>query len=221
MKLMDALEILENGKIENIPFKELFLDVPIDKLNKGKVGQLLEIYLGLANTPNALDFEDGELKTNKAKLNGEPLETMFISQIASQVDNMFSGMTFEQSWVFNKIKRMIYLPVVKLSKKPEEWYFKPPIYFETSPDDNFFAQLQDDYNNIVFQMKNSIEKGDGYLHTSNGKYIQIRTKDSKPYHPIYSNHYKKYISNKNFAFYFKKEFMTDLLKNSTKYPNII
>ena len=45
------------------------------------------------------------------------------------------------------------------------------------------------------------------LHTVNGKFIQIRTKDSKPYTPIYSQKYGRVISDKNRAFYFKKEFM--------------
>ena len=56
-------------------------------------------------------------------------------------------------------------------------------------------------------MQNDIENGDGYLHTSSGVFMQIRTNDAKPYKPIYSNKYGKIISNKNFAFYFKKEFM--------------
>lgn len=68
-------------------------------------------------------------------------------------------------------------------------------------------------------MKNHISK-DKQLHTSSGKYIQIRTKDSKPYHPIYSKEYNSYISKKNFAFYFKKDFMIDLLKKSDDYPDI-
>ena len=45
------------------------------------------------------------------------------------------------------------------------------------------------------------------LHTVNGRFIQIRTKDSKPYTPIYSQKYGRIISDKNRAFYFKKEFM--------------
>ena len=35
------------------------------------------------------------------------------------------------------------------------------------------------------------------LHTVSGKFIQIRTKDSKPYTPIYSNVYGREISDKN------------------------
>jgi DNA mismatch repair protein MutH len=41
--------------------------------------------------------------------------------------------------------------------------------------------------------------------------VQVRSKDSKPYHPIYSNHYGRYISNKNHALYFMKSFMKDAL----------
>ncbi|MGX9134337.1 MutH/Sau3AI family endonuclease [Rummeliibacillus sp. JY-2-4R] len=220
MKLLTALRKMEDEHIKNVPFKDLFSEINIDKINKGKVGQLLEILLGLANTSNPLDFEDGELKTNKSKFNGEPLETMFITQISSHIDEMFNNISFEESWLYNKIKRMIYLPVVKESSEPADWFFKEPIYFEMSISDQFFNQLQNDYISIVNQMRNSIENGDGFLHTANGEYIQIRTKDSKPYHPIFSSHYNKQISNKNFAFYFKKSFMKDLLKASDKYPNI-
>ena len=38
---------------------------------------------------------------------------------------------------------------------------------------------------------------------SYGKYIQIRTKDSIPYHAIYSRKYDRIVSDKNRAFYFK------------------
>lgn len=44
---------------------------------------------------------------------------------------------------------------------------------------------------------------DAMLHTANGKYIQIRTKDSIPYHAIYSRKYDRIVSDKNRAFYFK------------------
>ena len=43
------------------------------------------------------------------------------------------------------------------------------------------------------------------LHTTSGKYLQIRTKDSAPYHPIYSKIFNRYVSDKNFAIYITKE----------------
>jgi DNA mismatch repair protein MutH len=65
-----------------------------------------------------------------------------------------------------------------------------------------------DYYSICKQLVENINNSnDKFIHTANGKYIQIRSKDSKPYHPIYSSVFKRNISNKNHAFYFKKEFM--------------
>ncbi|WP_100408087.1 PDDEXK family nuclease [Bacillus solitudinis] len=218
MKLLDALDKMQNQTINDIPFETLFKDISIDLINKGRIGQLLEILLGLQNGNSLTDFEDGELKTNKAKVNGLPIETMFITQLATQVDDLLNNIGFEESRLYQKINRLIYIPVVKMGE-PTDWFFKKPVYFEMIKGDAFYHQLEEDFHTIIEQMKNHI-KTDGQLHTSSGKYIQIRTKDSKPYRPIYSHVYNAPISNKNFAFYFKKSFMTDLLKKSVDYPDI-
>ena len=69
-------------------------------------------------------------------------------------------------------------------------------------------QLESDYYTICYTMNSQLSaSATAMLHTANGKYIQVRTKDSKPYHPIYSEKYGREISDKNRAFYFKKEFM--------------
>ncbi len=67
-------------------------------------------------------------------------------------------------------------------------------------------QLENDYYTICSLLNNHINAS-GYIHTSNGQYIQIRSKDKKPYTPIFSSTYDKNISNKNHAFYFKKDFI--------------
>ena len=64
MKLAEAKAKIE--RYINRPFGSIFTGANYDWIiNKGKAGQALEIVLGLQNTPNPLDFEDGELKTNK------------------------------------------------------------------------------------------------------------------------------------------------------------
>lgn len=84
MKLIEAQTRIE--KIAHIPFKDYLSARQIEdammKTNKGKTGQLLELTIGLNLSNTTLDFEDGELKTNKCDHNGKPLETMFITQIA-------------------------------------------------------------------------------------------------------------------------------------------
>ena len=75
------------------------------KINKGGVGQFIEKLIGLKNTNALTDFADGELKTNKADKDGAPLETMFISQISSNFDQLISDqISFEDSWIYQKIK---------------------------------------------------------------------------------------------------------------------
>ena len=70
------------------------------------------------------------------------------------------------------------------------------------------GKVEDDYYSICEQLNQQLSESDtATLHTASGEFIQIRTKDSKPYHPIYSSIYGREISDKNRAFYFKKEFM--------------
>ena len=211
MKLAEAKErIMEYvGR----PFSGLFQGPSDDWIvNKGKVGQALEIALGLQNTPNPLDFEDGELKTNKCDRFGNPLETVFISQILSEIDDMFMEAPFEGSHLCEKISNILYVPVCK-EGAPEDWMFLSPIHIDLSRPE--FASLKqiwrEDYYSICAQLKKHVETSpDGFIHTSNGMHIQVRSKDSKPYHPIYSNVYGRYVSNKNHAYYFQKQFVADV-----------
>lgn len=209
MKLNDAKYKLDS--IINVPLGEWMTQDQLTGIiiNKGKAGQLLEIALGLKNTSNKLDFEDGELKTNKCNKFGKPLETMFITQILSIIDELLSIKDFYKTRLYEKIDNLLYVPISK-DGNPEEWFFLP--YKHVNLNDNYYydlkIQLEHDYYSICRQLQEHIEYGhDGYIHTSNGKLIQVRSKDSKPYSAIYSNVYDKYVSNKNHAFYFKKEFM--------------
>ena len=70
------------------------------------------------------------------------------------------------------------------------------------------SQLEKDYYDICDQIIEFAKNGK--LHTANGKYIQIRTKDSIPYTPIKID--GKIVSDKNRAFYFQKAFMIAICK---------
>ncbi|NFE94326.1 MutH/Sau3AI family endonuclease [Clostridium botulinum] len=177
--------------------------------NKGKSGQLLEITIGLNLSNTNLDFEDGELKTNKCDTTGKPLETMFITQISTMIDELLNSNDFYQSKLYKKMNNLLYVPISKVGD-PCDWMFLPCVHVNLDEPKfhDLKLQLEKDYYSICTQLNEHIEtSSDGFIHTSNGKYIQIRSKDSKPYHPIHSDIYNKEISNKNHAFYFKKEFM--------------
>lgn len=103
----------------------------------------------------------------------------------------------------------MYVPISK-EGSPADWMYLSPIQVDLSLPKyaSLAAQLEADYYNICEQLNEQLSASNrSTLHTANGEFIQIRTKDSKPYHPIYSNIYNREISDKNRAFYFKKEYM--------------
>ena len=219
MKLKEAQEKII--QLWNIPFSEIFNETDFEtiKRNKGKTGQLLELALGKKLDSFNIDFEDGELKSNKCDKNGTPLETVFITQISSVIDELLEEKKFEETHLYEKISNMLYVPVCKVGD-PHDWMFLDAIHIDLS-DDRFSSLLaiwRDDYYSICKQLKAHIEtSADGFIHTSNGRHIQIRSKDSKPYHPIYSSTYGRYVSNKNHAFYFQRQFVFDILDMYNKW----
>lgn len=215
MKLIEAQTRIE--KLAYIPFKEYLSPAQIQdammKINKGKTGQLLELTIGLKLSNTTLDFEDGELKTNKCNRTGKPLETMFITQTASIIDELLAKQNFQDTKLYKKFQRLLYVPISK-EGNPAEWMYLSPIQIDLSLPEyaQLAAQLETDYYNICGQLNVQLsESNSSTLHTASGKFIQIRTKDSKPYHPIYSKIYNREISDKNRAFYFKKDFMKYIL----------
>lgn len=211
MKLAAAKERIE--KLANIPFKDYLSTEQIQDamliINKGKTGQLLELTIGLGLSNTTLDFEDGELKTNKCNRYGKPIETMFITQTASIIDELLSRKKFEDTKLYEKIKHLLYVPISK-DGPASEWMYLPCVEVDLSLSKYapLYEQLESDYYTICGLMNEQLQLSSAAtLHTVSGKFIQIRTKDSKPYHPIYSQIYGREISDKNRAFYYKKEFM--------------
>lgn len=212
MKLSDANNHF--CSIANTPFKDLFDESTMDGIikDKGKAGKLLERALGLNNTNINCDFEDGELKTNKCDASGKPLETIAITQISSHIEDLIACVPFENTWLYEKISNMLYVPICK-EGTPQNWFFLPSIHINLQDEiySEILKQLKKDYQYICAEIKKTCDN-DKNLSTINGKYIQIRTKDSGNYHPIYSKTYNRFISDKNRAFYFKKDFITDIKK---------
>lgn len=140
---------------------------------------------------------------------GKPLETMFITQTASIIDELLSKRKFQDTKLYKKFQRLLYVPISK-DGAPKDWMYLNPIQVDLSLQkySALAKQLEADYYNICEQLNQQLSESDkATLHTASGEFIQIRTKDSKPYHPIYSSIYGREISDKNRAFYFKKEFM--------------
>ncbi len=228
MKLSEAYIICKQSV--NIPFNELFSELNKDEIirNKGKSGQLMEKLCGLKLSNTTKDFEDGELKTSELK------ETTAITMITDWIDEIIheKPISFEESRLSKKIEHMIFMPLAKPSIDPLNWYFKDCIYVPITKGTKLFNQIKLDYNNIcklaykqVYKKQISLEPlckttspsiGDGFLHTTNGKYIQIRTKDAggSKSKPIYSKILKRNVTRiSRMAFYFLADFKNYVDKN--------
>lgn len=212
MKLEEAHRRI--SELAYIRFEELFSPKDMKEIikNKGKTGQLLELSLDMQLSSSNLDFEDGELKTNKCDRYGNPKETICITQISRIIDELIEQRPFEQTHLYEKISNILYVPVCK-DGRPQDWMFLPCIHIDLSL--WRFSPLRKiwrkDYESICKQLKKHIETSpDRFIHTSNGEHLQVRSKDSGKYHPIYSQRYGRFVSNKNHAFYFRKQFVRDL-----------
>ncbi len=212
MKLNDAYKKLINlkGKTVGEILSKFESSVKEFKINKGGIGQMLLLYLGLPLDSKLTDFVDGELKTNKTDSKGNSKETIFITQILSTIDELIDDTpkSFWNSNLFKKIKNVIVVGICKDDDDIGKWKFTFCYNFSYKENKKLYDQFKKDYESICEKLKDHIQNSkDNYIHTSSGKFIQIRSKDSKPYHPIYSKKYKKYVSNKNHAFYFLKDFI--------------
>lgn len=215
MKLEEAKARIK--EITGVPFSRLFTAEQLKdaETNKGGIGQLLEKKLGLPLSSGTLDFEDGELKTNKCDEYGSPLETIRITQLSSMFDGMMSGVPFEHTHLYTKVKNMLYVPVYKGRDIPmENWMFLPSIHVDLLRPD--FIPLHSiwkrDYDCIARTIRRTLSASPtAMLCTASGQHLQIRTKDSNPpYHPIYSKVCHRVVSDKGWAFYFKKEFVYEI-----------
>ena len=178
--------------------------------NKGRAGQLLEVAIGSSQGSRLLDFVDGDLKTYKCDPLGRPRETMAIHQVGGEVDDLVRRTQFKDTALHVKTKRLIVAGVCKDSSDPAAWYVACASLVDGRPGTDWYEQFSRSYGEILEHFHVHISRGDMMFHTSQGEYIQLRTKDSAPYRPLVSTVLRRTMCDKNVAFYFKKRFMEEL-----------
>ena len=209
MKLISGYRKIKD--LSHKPFGEILEDYCIDdiNINKGLTGTILEQLIGLRNTNNITDFIDGELKTNKVDITGKAIETLSICKLSNEVEPIVNGQEFKDSRLYHKLKKVLYVPVVKDDVNPLNWYFLNPKITNLNKNKKLEKLIEQDYNYICSCIKTNISQG-YMIEPCQGQYLQIRTKDSKPYNPISLGN--MIYSDKNYAFYAKRK-LIDLLSN--------
>ena len=161
-----------------------FTTLPKPRKNKGVRGQLLELALGIPNSSKLTDMVDGELKSYTKG------ESIAVTQLKHVLPEIFNETPFKDSKVGRKLSNTLYVGFDR--------------------DNNFLGTakinytdnklIADDFEYISHVIRFRYLTGQ-QLNTITGlnKILQIRTKDSKPYHPVVWNGHT--LKNKGMGFY--------------------
>ena len=161
--------------LTNVDFSKL----PKPSKNKGSRGQLLELALGIPNSSKLTDLVDGELKSYTKG------ESIAVTQLRHALPEVMNKTPFNKSKLGIKIARTLYVA-----------FDRDNNFLGTATHTNQNPLIESDYYDICDYIRNTKT-----LNTFTGSHgvLQIRTKDSKPYHPIKWE--GQQLSNKGFAFY--------------------
>ena len=161
-----------------------FTTLPKPRKNKGVRGQLLELALGIPNSSKLTDMVDGELKSYTKG------ESIAVTQLKHVLPEIFNETPFKNSKVGLKLRNTLYVGFDR--------------------DNNFLGTskinytdnklIEDDFDYISHVIRFRYLTGQ-QLNTITGlnKILQIRTKDSKPYHPVVWE--GRELKNKSMGFY--------------------
>ena len=210
MDIDDAWRATES--LTRRPFREFIpaRDMNLMRRNKGRAGQLLERSIGLAHSTALTDFAVGDLKSYKCDRVGVPRETMAIHSVGDEIDLLVSRQPFAESSLHLKTQRLIVLGVCKDAADPGDWFIACRRIVDARPGTEWNQRFERSYGKILDVFHAHLAR-DGRFHTSSGTFIQLRTKDAKPYKMLYSTIRRSTVSDKNVAFYFQKLFMEQLL----------
>ena len=150
--------------------------------NKGARGQLLELALGVPNSSDLKDLEDGEIKTFTV---GESIAATQLKHCLSEI--IEDSVSFDESKVGQKLKQTVYVAFTRKN----DYVGCEILNEETHPE--HYQELREDYEFICEQIRIAFERGVeldqlGFVnrkgdpsHTITGPngLLQIRTKASK------------------------------------------
>ena len=201
-------------EIEKVPLGEIFTDdlrseIANGKINKGYSGQILELAIGLKLGTSLQDLDDGEIKTTILK-NNFTRESIPITMLNHLLEEMHSQVNWLDTKVFQKIENFLIVPCHKNSRNWKEWYFDKPIHISFSSHTKLYTKFEEDYK-IISERLQEIIAYSSRIHTINGPnyFLQVRTKDSKPYRPL--QFHGKVLSAKQHAIFFTSRFVREIV----------
>ena len=167
---------------------------------------------GLAEAP---EFDE-VLKTYKALADGSAEQTSSFVTIGHFIDDLAAGVAIELTPLFRRLVDVVLVPVFHDDGPADEWCVYSPTEFAVT--DPVFRpeatrldaeyrlvceRLSEDYDRLESDPGAIIKEGT----TSVARFLQIRTKDAKPYHPMLSSRLGIEVSDKTYGFYLTTGFL--------------
>ena len=193
---MDFIMLLEEAEVKlNAIDKD---SAPIPGRNKGGRGLWVEEQLGMPQSSQLNDFDDGELKAFKEG------QTIAVTMLQHCLDEIFDrGVSYSESNVGKKLKNVLFVKFAKSGK------FVKSLVSNADKYKQLYYDLSTDYNYICEKIRERYNNNQE-LNTINGpnKLLQIRTKANKnrlgKYVPLEYN--GKRLKDKAMAFYLTRTF---------------
>ena len=173
-------------------------NAPIPGRNKGGRGLWVEEQLGMKQSSQLNDFEDGELKAFKE---GQTIAVTMVQHCLNEI--LDRSVSYSESNVGKKLYNVLF---VKFAKTGE---FVKSLVSNSQTHRELHYKLSEDYNYICAEIRRRYDNNEE-LTTINGKHklLQIRTKASKTklgnYVPLEYN--GKRLKDKAMAFYLTRTF---------------
>ena len=171
---------------------------PIPGRNKGGRGLWVEEQLGMKQSSQLNDFEDGELKAFKE---GQTIAVTMVQHCLNEI--LDRGVSYSESNVGKKLYNVLFVKFAKTGEFVKSLVSNSQIHRE------LHYKLSEDYNYICAEIRRRYDNNEE-LTTINGKHklLQIRTKASKTrlgnYVPLEYN--GKRLKDKAMAFYLTRTF---------------
>ena len=171
---------------------------PIPGRNKGGRGLWVEEQLGMKQSSQLNDFDDGELKAFKEG------QTIAVTMVQHCLDEIFDrSVSYSESNVGKKLYNVLFVKFAKTGEFVKSLVTNSQIHRE------LHYKLSEDYNYICAEIRRRYDNNEE-LTTINGKHklLQIRTKASKTklgnYVPLEYN--GRRLKDKAMAFYLTRTF---------------
>lgn len=194
--------------LAGVPFGDLLGDDELAGLrrNKGGSGQALERLLGVPTDAARCDLADGELKTVRCDRDGYPRESVAVLQVGRWLDDLLGLPRFDATPLADKLRRVLLVGICKDEDDPATWRVALVLDLDAAPGTELRERYQQSYQRLAVLLLRRLVDG-GVFSTLNAPCLQMRVRDHRPYTPLYSDRFGRFVCDKNIGFYLRRDFV--------------